>query len=178
MKKVSKEKEELYNLINSYINENDNLFFADYRGLTVAQFSQLRKKLRENNASMHVVKNRIMKLVLKDKGYSKDLEKFLKGPTAVLTSVGDDTVVVAKDVMNFLKPDEVKLSIKGASIDKEIYDEKSFVEFSKLPTKSELYAKLMGTIQAPIKDSVCIMNNVISKLVLTLQAVVDENKFN
>lgn len=177
-KKINPEKEKMYSLIDSYLDAESNIFFADYRGLTVEQFSQLRKKLRKNNSEIHVVKNKITKLVLKSRGFKDEALALLKGPTAIVLSKGDETISVAKDVMEFSGKEEIKLKVKGASIEKEVYGESAFIAFSKLPTKSELYAKLMGTIQAPITNTVSLINNVIAKLARTLQAAVDENKFN
>lgn len=68
------------------------------------------------------------------------------------------------------------IQIKGGIIDGNVFDSKQLEDYSKLPTKAELIAKLMGTMKAPVQNVVYVLNAVPEKLVRTLQALADKKK--
>ena len=147
----------------------ENFIFTDYRGLTVEQITALRNKLRETGSTYKVVKNRFAKIAL------RELEKpevgdMLVGPTAVVIS-GEEAGAAAKELFSFAK--ETKVSVKGGLIGENLFDAKEMEAYSKLPTKPELIAKLMGTMNAPVQNFVYVLNAVPTKFVRTLQAVAD-----
>ncbi len=138
----------------------DGFIFTDYRGMTVEQITELRSQLRKDEAAYRVVKNRFAKIVLselKQEGY----EDKLTGPTAVALTKGEDASnAVSKALVAFAK--NAPLDIKGAILDGQLYDAEALIAYSKLPTRLELIASLMGTMNAPM-----------NKLARTLQAMVD-----
>jgi len=150
-------------------NIND-IIFTDYRGLTVEQITRLRNKLREKEAVFKVVKNRFAKIALQQLD-RPDVGDSLVGPTAVALVV-NESGPVAKELVEFAK--EGVLRIKGGIIDGNVFDADQIEAYSKLPTKNELIAKLMGTMQAPVQNIVYILNGVPQKLVRTLQALADK----
>jgi len=149
-----------------------DFIFTDYRGLTVEQISELRKRLRNEKAVYKVVKNRFAKIALKELKHP-DVSKHLVGPTAVAMTVGDSGAV-AKILLEYSKESPMKL--KGGLIEGPVFDGAQVEAFSRLPSRRELIAKLLGTMKAPIQNSVCILNAIPSKLVRTLAAVAEKKE--
>ena len=138
----------------------NDFIFADYRGMTVEQITQLRKKLREQSAVLKVVKNNFARIAFADMKID-NVADYLKGPT-VIAMVKEDSNEVAKTMFDFTK-DVPTLNVKGGFIDKEIYDAAKISEFSKIPGKKTLIAMLMSAINGPARQ-----------LAATLQAYVDK----
>ncbi len=147
-----------------------DIIFTDYRGLTVEKITELRGRLRSQEAVFKVVKNRYTKIALEQLD-RPDVGDQLVGPTA-LALVSSEAGPVAKELVDFAK--DGVLVIKGGIIDGNIFNADQIVEFSKLPTKPELISKLMATMNAPLQNMVYILNAVPQKLVRTLQAVADK----
>ncbi len=147
--------------------------FSDFRGLSVAQITELRGKLRETNAIYKVIKNSYLRRAAKEMGLPDDVAEFFVGPTAVAL-VKDDVSPVAKVLAEFMKDSTLK--IKGGYVDGSIFDEKGIEALSKLPGRDVLYAQLMGTMNAPLTNLMYAMNGVVSKLVRTLQAVAEKKE--
>ena len=127
----------------------DGFIFTDYRGMTVEQITDIRKSLRKDDAAYRVVKNRYAKIALKnlDKGGAEDQ---MVGPTAVALVKGDSANVVAKVLFSAAK-DGVNVQVKGALLGSELLTADQIEAISKLPTKLELIASLMGTMKAPVQ---------------------------
>lgn len=147
-----------------------DFIFTDYRGLNVAQITELRSNLRKEKAVYKVIKNRFAKIALKELDFPA-VDEHLVGPTAVALS-NDDAGPVAKVLVDFSK--NGVMVIKGGIIDGNVFNAEQVVAFSKLPTKNELIAKLMATMKAPVQNMVYILHGVPQKLVRTLQAVADK----
>lgn len=152
--------------------EVKDFIFTDYRGLTVEQITALRDKLREHDAVYKVVKNRFAKIALADLE-RPNAEEYLTGPTAVAMPKGESGPV-AKVLVEFAKDSPV--TIKGGILNDNLFDAEQVEAFSKLPTRDELIASLMGTMKAPVQNIVYVLNAVPTKLVRTLQAVADAKK--
>lgn len=146
--------------------------FTDYRGLTVEQITNVRKALRKHNAEYRVVKNNYARIAFQEMS-QPDVAFYLTGPTAIALTK-DDSGQVAKSLLDFTKDTSIK--IKGGLVEGKVFNDKQIVALSKLPTKIELIAKLMGTMKAPAQNLVYVMNGVTSKLVRTLAAVADKKK--
>lgn len=121
------------------------LILVHNKGLTVAEVSDLRRKMREAGAQYSVVKNRLAKLAIKDTAY-ESVADLLKGPTAMATS--PDPVAAAKVLVNFAKTNE-KLVILGGAFGEQKLDLKSVETLATLPSLDELRGKLIGLLQAP-----------------------------
>jgi large subunit ribosomal protein L10 len=170
-KKIQQYKLDAVTTLKEMFEGANDYIFTNYRGLTVEQITELRNKLREKQAEYKVVKNRFAKIALNQLEKAEGLAELLTGPTAVALS-HDETGPVAKILLDFGK--EAPVAIKGALIDDQVFDTGQVEEFSKLPTKDELIAKLMGTMNAPIQHLAFALNGVPEKLVRTLQAVADQ----
>ena len=127
----------------------DSFIFTDYRGMTVQQITDIRKALRKQEAAYRVVKNRYAKIAMK--GLEKNgVDDQMVGPTAVALVKGDSANTVAKALFQAAK-DNGKLEIKGGLVGGEIMSAEELEALSKLPTKLELIASLMGTMKAPVQ---------------------------
>ena len=146
---------------------------TDYRGLTVAEVTSLRKKLRDNKAEYHIVKNTLFKLALGGK-ISPELEKLLTGPTAIVFAQ-DDIVAPAKAILDFVvaakKPD---VKVKGGYLDGKVYSVDQVTSISKLPPRPQIVAQLIGTLNGPASSLVGTLDGIIGEFVRTLQAVADK----
>ncbi len=160
--KVQESKKEAVADIRAKFEGVSNFIFADYRGLTVAQITEIRKKLRESDAEFKVVKNRFAKIAMRDLGFTQ-VDDFLKGPTAVAV-VPEESNAVAKALFDF-KAGGMPIAIKGGFCDGMLFNEAEIEAFSKLPSRSQLIAMLMGVMKAPVQ-----------KLAGTLQAIADQKE--
>jgi large subunit ribosomal protein L10 len=147
---------------------------ADYRGLTVAEITELRKQLRETGSVGRVVKNTLAKISAQKvfgESEGEDLQKFLdvfEGPSMLVTSE-EDAVSPTKVLTKFAKEHEA-LTLKGGWFDGGFIDDKGLEELSKLPSREELLAKLLSVISAPATQVVQLMQAPGSQLVRTLEA--------
>ncbi len=169
---IQEYKKESVSSLKSELEGVSDFFFSDYRGLTVEQITELRAKLREHNATFRVVKNRFAKIVLNDLKQPK-VDDLLKGPTAVCFTK-DESGPAVKVLFEMAK--DMPLEVKGGIVAGDVYDQEQVKAYSKLPTKSELIATLMRTMQAPVQNVVYVLDAVPTKLVRTLQAVADSKK--
>ncbi len=160
--KVQENKKEAVADLRAKFEGVSNFIFADYRGLTVAQITEIRKKLRESDADFKVVKNRFAKIAMRDLGFT-EVDDFLKGPTAV-AAVPEESNAVAKALFDF-KNGGMPLAVKGAYVDGMLFDAAQIEAFSKLPSRAQLIATLMGMMKSPVQ-----------KLAGTLQAIVDQSE--
>ncbi|MCF7928148.1 MAG: 50S ribosomal protein L10 [Spirochaetales bacterium] len=170
--KIQQYKVDAINALKDRFGEVKDFIFTDYRGLSVDQITELRNKLREQNAEYRVVKNQFAKLAFHDMDF-EGVDDFLVGPTALALS-RDESGPVAKTIIEFGK--ETSIEVKGGIIDGIIFDEKQVEEFSKLPTKDELIAKLMSAMNGPAQNMAMVLNGVVTKLARTLQAVADQKE--
>jgi large subunit ribosomal protein L10 len=145
--------------------------FANYRGLTVAQITELRKKLREKNCEFRVVKNNFARIAFEEMK-TPDVSIYLKDPTAVALS-GTDANEVAKILFDFSK-DVPALAVKGGLISNTVYDAAMMEAFSKLPGRNQLLSMLLSAMNGPAQNLVYVLSAVPTKLVRTLQAVADK----
>ena len=148
-KKIQPAKAEAIENAKKTFAEYNDFIFADYRGLTVEQITDLRGKLREKNAVLKVVKNNFAKIAFDDMKV-ENVADYLKGPT-VIAMANEDSNEVAKVLFDFAK-DVPALSVKGASISKEIYDQAKIEAYSKVPGKKQLYSMLMSAMNGPVRQ--------------------------
>ena len=159
-KKIQPAKAEAIENAKKVLGEYNDFIFADYRGLTVEQITALRDKLREKNAVLKVMKNNFARIAFEDMKV-ENVADYLKGPT-VIAMAKEDANEVAKVLFDFAK-DAPTLTVKGAYVEKEVYDAAKIEAFSKVPGKKQLIAMLMSAMNGPVQ-----------KLAATLQAYVDK----
>jgi large subunit ribosomal protein L10 len=166
------EKENVVAEMAKTIDRANATLYTDYRGLSVAAVTALRKKLREADAEFHIVKNTLFKLAAKDRLPLAELEPHLAGPTAIGFANGD-AVAAAKALLDFMK-DNKQMSLKVGVVDGRLYSAAEVTALSKLPPRDQLIAQILGSIDAPAANLVGIMDAVISDLVFTIEAVAEQ----
>lgn len=147
------------------------LLLTDYRGLTVSEMTELRRKLHEAGANFKVVKNSLFKLAAEDLK-DLDIDAILVGPTAI-AFVQSDPVASARTIVEFIRVHK-ELSVKGGIVEGSLLDADQIQALSKIPPKEVLVAQMIGGIQAPIYGFVGTLQGLLSNLVYTLQAVSDK----
>jgi len=170
MLNISQKKELVENLAKE-LADAEISFLVDYKGLTVSQVTELRAKLRDAGAQMAVVKNTLMRLAVKETG-SEVLTDLFKGPNAIIISK-DDPVAPAKVISDFLKTNE-KIQLKGAALGGKLLSEEDVMQLAKMPSKEELLAKLVYTLNAVPTNLVNVLAGVPRSFLNVLNAVKDQ----
>ena len=144
-----------------------------YKGLTVAQDTALRREFREAGVTYHVVKNTMLRLAAQEAGI-EGLDEHLEGTTAFAFSA-EDAVAPAKVIGGFIKKNQLDdagvLTIKVGMVEGQVIDAKEVNALATLPSREELIAKMLGSMNAPISNTVNVLQGVIRKAVYVLDAV-------
>ena len=131
------------------VKDAQSVVLVDYRGLTVAQDTELRKQLREAGIIYKVCKNTMMKRAFEGTDFA-GLEQYLGGPSAIAISK-DDATAPARIICKFAK-DADKLEVKAGVVEGKVYDMEGIKALSTIPSREELLSKLLGSIQSPIAN--------------------------
>lgn len=142
-------KQPIVQAIAEEIKDAQSVVLVDYRGLTVAQDTELRKQLREAGIVYKVYKNTMMKRAFEGTE-CEALESCLEGPSAIAISK-DDATAPARILCKFAK-DAPALELKGGVVEGTAYDVAGLTELSKIPSREELLSKLLGSLQSPIAN--------------------------
>lgn len=163
------EKEQAVQELSELIQQSKGAILTDYRGFTVSEITELRKRLREHGAVYHVVKNTLFRRAIQD---GEGLAPYLEGPTAIAFAL-QDPVAPTKALLDFIR-EKRKGTVKAGYIEGVVYTEPQVGELSKLPPREVLIAQVVGGIQSPISGLVGALNGILSNFVYTLQAIVDK----
>ncbi|MEC7243009.1 MAG: 50S ribosomal protein L10 [Candidatus Puniceispirillaceae bacterium] len=164
------EKAELIETLQSTLSEAAAVVVTHQTGLTVAESSDLRGRMREAGAGFKVTKNRLTKIALQGTKY-EDISDLFTGPTAMGTSA--DPVAAAKVLVNFAKEND-KLTVIGGSLDGKVLDKAGVEALAKLPSLDELRAKLVGLLNAPATQVARVTQAPAAKLARVIQARADQ----
>ena len=137
-----------------------SVIVVDYLGLTVEQVTEMRAELREQNATMQVVKNTILRRAAEKAGV-EGLEKFFVGPTAIAYSE-EDPVGPAKIAAKFAK-DVDAVEIKGGIIEGKAASLDEIQELATLPDRDGLLSMLVSVLQAPVRDFAMVVKAIADK---------------
>ena len=139
------------------VKDAQSVVVVDYRGLTVAEDTALRKQLREAGVTYKVYKNTMMNFAFKGTD-CEGLTEYLEGPSAIAISTEDSTAP-ARILVKFAKGAPA-LEIKGGVVDGTVYDNKGIAQIAAVPSKEELLGKLLGSIQSPIANMARVLNQI------------------
>ena len=162
------EKKEAIAVISKIFTEAKGVYLTDFSGINVDTINDLRIEFRENNINYKIVKNTLTRLSIKDLSLD-DLRPYLDGPTALAYSY-DDALIPGKLIDKFHKKTEL-MPIKAALIDGTVYDQSMTLKIVNLPTRDELIARMLSTLNSPISGLVMVMNGILRNLVGVLDAV-------
>jgi large subunit ribosomal protein L10 len=146
---IREEKVQAVNEIATKLRESQTTVIADYRGLTVAEVTELRKQLREAGVEFRVLKNTLTRLATKKENLT-ELDQYLLGPNAIAFSK-DDVIAPAKILVDFAKKNE-RLEIKGGVIEGKVVDADAIKALASLPSREGLLSMLLSVLQAPIRN--------------------------
>ena len=166
------QKKQVVEDVSAVVKDAQATIVAEYRGLTVEQMKTLRREAYDNNVYIKVVKNTLLKRAVKDTGHAC-LDDLLVGPLAFAAS--EDPVAVAKVINKYAKEYDA-FNIKAGSMQGALLNEGDVKALAALPSRDELLAKLMGTMQAPVAKFVQTLNEVPTKFARGLAAVRDQKE--
>ena len=152
-------KQEQVELVSEKMANSGSTVFVDYLGLTVAEVTELRIKLRAENCEMKVIKNNILRRAAAGAGFEVPAENFI-GPSAAIFS--QDEVTGCKIVFEFAKGHD-KLNVKGGVVDSQIMSVEELKQLSVLPNKDGMISMLLSVMQAPIRGLACAIKAVSEK---------------
>ena len=154
--------------ITDKIKASKSVVLVDYNKLTVAEVSALRNKCKQAGCEYKVYKNTLVRKALNDLGY-KDFDGDLNGPTAV--TFGADETSAAKLMVQAAKDYENKVVIKSAFVDNAYCDKVSAKALADMPSREELVAKMLGSMQAPVANFAGVLSNLLSGIVRVLNGI-------
>ena len=150
------------------LSQGVGIVLADYRGITVAQDTKLRRKMREAGVEYRVGKNAYTRIAAQELGI-EGLEEHLKGPVAIAISY-EDAVAPAKVLADFIKEHKI-VALKAGVLEGKVIDEQGVKALAALPSREVLLAKLMGSMNAPVTGFVNVLHGTLSGFVRALDAV-------
>ena len=154
---VLESKKAVVETLTSKIQEATSVVFVDYKGITVAQDTDLRKQFRDAEVEYTVVKNTLTRFAAKNCGY--DFDEVLNGTTAMASTTGDP-IAPARIVAEFAKKNKIALSIKGGIVEGSVLSAEQLNGFSELPSKNALVASVLGTFLAPISSLAFVLDQI------------------
>ena len=147
-----------------------SLVIVDYRGMTVAQVTDLRSQFRAAGVEYVVLKNTLVRRALHELNI-EGLDNVLEGPSAFAFGISDP-VAPAKVIMDYIaKSKSENLKVKAGLVDGAVIDIQGIKALSELPPKEVLIAKLMGSLNAPISGFVGVLSATLRSLVYAIEAV-------
>jgi large subunit ribosomal protein L10 len=165
-------KKEVVAEVSARLKKAQAVVLAEYRGLLVEDITVLRKEARASGVYLRVLKNTLARRAVQGTPFEK-LSDQMVGPLAY--GISDDPVAAAKVLHAYAKKNE-KLVIKGGAMPNYVMSVKEVGNLATMPSREELLAKLLGTMQAPIAKFVQTLNEVPTKFVRAVAAVRDQKE--
>ncbi len=145
-----------------------SVVFVEYKSLSVAEVSALRNKCKENGCEYKVYKNTLVRKALNDLGFT-EFDEDLNGPMAM--AFGTIETNAAKVMQEAQKTYDTKIKIKSAFVDNAYVNADGVKELATMPSKEELVAKMLGSMQAPLANFAGVLNNLMSGIVRVLDGI-------
>ncbi|HOZ53144.1 MAG TPA: 50S ribosomal protein L10 [bacterium] len=172
MPKNKEQKKEILRDLDEKIKKSKSIVFATFDALEVKDNEELRNNLRKENGEYYVSKKTLLDLAFKNNSLSDIDIKNLPGKVAAVFAY-EDQVSPAKVVFNFRKNHEGKIDFVGGVLDGKMISKEEVESLAKLPSKQELYAKLVGSMNAPISGFANVLAGNLRGLVTVLKAIGD-----
>ena len=153
-------KQPIVDEIKGFAKDAKAVVLVDYRGLTVAEDTELRKKLREAGVVYKVYKNTLLNFAFKGTEFEA-LSKDLEGPTAV--AFGIDDVTAPARIINEMAKKMPKLEFKSGVVEGSYYDQKGIQVIASIPSREVLISKLLGSLQSPIANLARVLKQIAEK---------------
>lgn len=182
MPKTRLQKEEAIIKLSEKIQRSKALIFTDFKGMTMTQLSDLRNKLREQDAEFNITKNTLLDRAIQSTNYKlpastakrgEPTTNSFEGSTATLFAY-DDQITPIKILVKALKDNsigKIKMGFLGSASDNELLDEVKIQKLATLPSKDELRAKTVGVLVAPLQGIVGVLQANLRNLVYALSEV-------
>ena len=154
------------------VNASPFMLIADFTGLTVGQFEELRIRLEDAGSSIHVTKNSYIKRVIKDASLPEGLVDCLTGQSAIVT--GAEDVCAAAKVLKSFKKEFERPSVKMGVLDGKLLTEADVEQIAGLPSRDQLLGQLLGLLQAPATSLARLLSEPGSQIARAMQAHVDK----
>ena len=162
---------ELVNEVQGKLENSRGVYFADYKGLSVAKITELRRNFRSEGVEYKVFKNNLTKIAAKNAGYD-GLDEMLVGQIGIAFSKQDPTAP-ARIIKKFIK-EKNPLEVIGILFEGQKFDANKYEELANLSSREELLSKLVGCLSSPMSKLVGTLSGSMSKLVRTLNSLKDQ----
>ncbi len=169
MAKTKQEKKEILDNLTDNLSKSSALVFCDYKGLNVKDVSELRNLCREKDVEYFVAKKTLLKLALEKAGITDIDPSQLEGNLAVAFGYSDE--VSAAKVLNDFSKEHEELEILGGVLESHFIDINEVKNLAQLPTKDELLARFVGSLNSPISGFVNVLAGNLKNLVGVLSAI-------
>ena len=154
---------------------SSGIYFTRYSGMNVAKVTDQRRKFKENEVSYYVSKNTLTKIAANNAGYEDKLDDFLNGQIGIAYVSGDSTAP-ARVIRDFEKANkDATLKVIGLVFEGEIFSAEKYKELANLPSRDNLLAMFVGTINQPMSKLVGTLSGAMSKFMGVLHSL-KENK--
>ena len=162
--KVLSEKQAIVEALTERLQGASAGIVIDYKGITVAEDTQLRAEMRKEEVEYSVVKNTLLRFAAKNVGL-EELDSVLNGTTSLATTSADPIAPfrIVKDFTSKLPKDSNKFVVKAAFMDGKMLSESEFAEIAALPSKDALYGKVLGTMLAPITSLAVVLGQILEQ---------------
>ncbi len=169
MPKTKQQKQEIIKNLTDKLDKSKSTIFIDYKGLKVKELDELRQECGKQNGEYFVAKKTLINIAAGNKKIEGLNPKGMEGNLAMVFGYQDE-VVPAKIIKDFAKKYKT-LKVMGGIMDSKYIDENMVKTLADIPSKPELYAKLLGSLNAPISGFANVLNGVIRNFVGVLDAV-------
>lgn len=162
--KVLSEKQAIVEALTERLQGASAGIVIDYKGITVAEDTQLRANMRKEEVEYSVVKNTLLRFAAKNVGLD-ELESVLNGTTSLATTSADPIAPfrIVKEFTSKLPKDSNKFVVKAAFMDGKMLSDSEITEIAALPSKDALYGKVLGTMLAPITSLAVVLGQILEQ---------------
>ena len=159
--KVLESKKTVVDALSDKIQNATAAVFVDYKGITVAQDTELRNQFRAAGVEYSVVKNTLTRFAANKAGYT-EFDEVLNGTTS-MASTADDPIAPARVICEFAKKNKNVVKIQGGMVEGKVLSVDELMSFGELPSKHALVAQVLGTFLAPISSLAVVLNQILEQ---------------